>query len=66
MQTAAQPNITSLGTLTGLNVTGAATLSDTLTVSGTGDHSFAGNVGIGTTSVSSGVVMWLELWNLGY
>ena len=49
VQTAAQPNITSLGTLTGLNVTGATTLSDTLTVSGTGGHSFAGNVGIGTT-----------------
>ena len=55
VQTAAQPNITSLGTLNSLNVTGATTLSDTLTVSGTGDHSFAGNVGIGTTSVSPGV-----------
>ena len=40
VQTAAQPNITSLGSLTGLNVTGATTLSDTLTVSGTGDSSF--------------------------
>jgi hypothetical protein len=50
VQTAAQPNITSLGTLNSLNVTGATTLSDTLTVSGTGNHSFTGKVGIGTTS----------------
>ena len=34
---------------TTLDVTGATTLSNTLTVSGTGDSSFIGNVGIGTT-----------------
>jgi len=34
LQTAAQPNVTSVGTLTGLNVAGSATISGTLTVTG--------------------------------
>lgn len=38
--------------MTGLNITGATALSDTLTVSGTGNSSFTGNVSIGTTSPS--------------
>ncbi len=38
---------------TTLDVTGATTLSNTLTVSGTGNSSFIGNVGIGTSSPSA-------------
>ena len=54
LATAAQPNITSLGTLTGLDVAGTPTF-DGLTVDGTGDFNIGTeNIGIDITSTDAG------------
>lgn len=49
--TAAQPNITSLGTLTGLNVTGTTTLTGNITIDGT-----LANLSVGNLSVQDNVI----------
>ncbi len=60
LSTAAQPNITSVGTLTGLNVAGTPTF-DGLTVDGTGDFNIGTeNVGIDITSTDAGAYIGLN------
>lgn len=49
--TAAQPNITSLGTLTGLNVSGTTTLTGNITIDGT-----LANLSVGNLSVQDNVI----------
>ena len=49
--TAAQPNITSLGTLTGLNVTGTTTLTGNVTIDGT-----LANLSVGNLSVQDNII----------
>ncbi len=56
LNTAAQPNITSVGTLTGLSLSGAVSSTSTISASGTitgGAFSTAGTIGGGATSVTS-------------
>jgi len=60
LATAAQPNITSVGTLTGLDVAGTPTF-DGLTVDGTGDFNIGTeNVGINITSTDAGAYIGLN------
>ena len=60
LATAAQPNITSVGTLTGLNVSGTPTF-DGLTVDGTGDFNIGTeNIGIDITSTDAGAYIALN------